>query len=391
MRMTIFNAVVLAAFTFSGSALQAQEFMGGNFMLTDALDAPKRYCLDLEGYGFITDTSAPVIVHSCKEGFFKDGTWMVDYPQPGQVYLPEYELCVAAESLQEGADVMLQSCSDAPLQQLVFRDDGKVEVKSDSPEKFCLAVGETSRPTGNNLRRETRIASCDQTDELYTQWILPREGTVYPVVVNEPVQAGARPALPPGMGMGMGGMGGMGNLFTGACAPCHGGSGAGYASEFSPKISGQEDWYLSRQLANFRNDLRGAHDSERWAKQMNFHIKDFAPAQLDSFVAYIGTLQDTPAEVTIEGDTTRGQQLYAQTCSLCHGENGMGNPALNSPRLAGMSDWYMVTQLQKFRTGLRGDHPEDIFGLQMVPFAMALPDEQALLDVVAYINLLIPE
>jgi cytochrome c oxidase subunit 2 len=64
----------------------------------------------------------------------------------------------------------------------------------------------------------------------------------------------------------------------------------------------------------------------------------------------------------------------------------MGNPALNSPRLAGMSDWYMVTQLQKFRTGLRGDHPDDVYGLQMVPFAKALPDEQALLDVVSYIN-----
>ena len=68
----------------------------------------------------------------------------------------------------------------------------------------------------------------------------------------------------------------------------------------------------------------------------------------------------------------------------------MGNPVLNSPRLAGMSDWYMVIQLQKFRSGLRGDHPEDIYGLQMVPFATLLPDEQALVDVVAYINTLSP-
>ncbi len=69
----------------------------------------------------------------------------------------------------------------------------------------------------------------------------------------------------------------------------------------------------------------------------------------------------------------------------------MGNPVLNSPRLAGMSDWYMVIQLQKFRSGLRGDHPEDIYGLQMVPFATLLPDEQALVDVVAYINTLSSE
>ncbi len=386
MRMTGFEVLMLVAFMSLGSAPQAQEFMGGNLMLTDALDAPKRYCLDLEGYAFITDLDAPVIVHSCKEGFFKDGTWRVDYPQPGQIYLPEYELCAAAESLQEGANVILQSCSDAPSQHFVFRDDGKVEVTSDSPEKFCLAVGETSRPTGNNLRRQTRMTSCDDTNESFTQWILPREGTVYPVVIAEPVEDGAGPALPPGMGMGMGG--GMGPLFVGACSPCHAPNGGGYQSEFSPKISGQEDWYLSRQLMNFRNDLRGDHDSERWAKQMNFHIKDFSPTQLQSFVDYIGTLEDTPADVTIEGDTTRGQELYSQTCLICHGENALGNPVLNSPRLAGMSDWYMVIQLQKFRSGLRGDHPADIYGLQMVPFATLLPDEQALVDVVAYINTL---
>jgi len=382
MKTAIFKAVMLLATLSIGTALQAQEFMGGNFMLKAALDAPKRYCLDLEGYAFITDTSAPVIVHSCKEGLFKDGTWMVDYPQPGQIYSPWYKLCVAAESLQDGASVMLQDCSAAPLQQLVFRDDGKVAVKSDSADKFCLAVGETSRPTGNNLRRETRIVSCDETSEQFTQWILPREGTDYPVVVNEPVAADARsgrPGRPPGAGR-------RGHLYVGACAPCHAPNGGGYQSEFSPKISGQEDWYLSRQLANFRNDLRGAHDSERWSRQMNFHIKDFSPTQLDSFVEYIGTLEDVPAEATIEGDSTRGSQLYKQTCSICHGDAGMGNPALNSPRLAGMSDWYLLIQLQKFRTGLRGDHPGDIYGMQMVPSAMALPDEQALLDVVVYIN-----
>ena len=394
MRTTPFKMVMPIALVSLGAGLHAQEFTGGNFMLTDALDAPKRYCLDLEGYAFITDLDAPVIVHSCKEGFFKDGTWLVGYPQAGQIYLPEYELCVAADSATQDAEVVLQACSDAPLQNFIFRDDGKVEVTTDDPEKFCLAVAETSRPTGNNLRRQTRMTSCDDTDESFTQWILPREGQEYPIVIAEPAEEGAVP--PPGvgigpggaMGMGMGMGGGMGPLFVGACSPCHAPNGNGYPSEFSPKISGQEDWYLSRQLMNFRMDLRGDHDSERWAKQMNFHIKDFAPSQLLAFVDYIGTLEDTPADVTIDGDTDRGQQLYTQTCLLCHGDTAMGNPALNSPRLAGMSDWYMVIQLQKFRSGLRGDHPEDLYGSQMVPFAMLLPDEQALLDVVAYINTL---
>jgi cytochrome c553 len=398
MKTPVSMLFVLVAFLILAQASRAQEFPGGNFMLTAALDAPKRYCLDLEGYAYITDLTAPVIVHSCKEGFFKDGTWRVDYPQPGHIYLPEYELCAAADSATQDAEVVLQECSDAPLQHFVFREDGKVEITSDSPERFCLAVAETSRPTGNNLRRQTRMTQCDNTDESFTQWILPREGQEYPLVIAEPVEEAALPPAGIGMGagagMGLGAGGGMGMgggtgaLFGGACAPCHAPNGNGYQSEFSPKISGQEAWYLSRQLMNFRNDLRGDNDGEIWAKQMNFHIKDFAPSQLQAFVDHIMTLEDTPAEVTIDGDTTRGRQLYTQTCALCHGDRAMGNPGLNSPRLAGMSDWYMVIQLEKFRTGLRGRHPDDIYGAQMVPFSMTLPDDQAMRDVVAYINTL---
>lgn len=379
MRLHVFFALLLAGCSaIVVSTSPAQEFMGGNFMLQDALDAPKRYCLDLEGYAYITDLDAPVIVHSCKEGYFKDGTWMVDYPQPGQIYIPWYELCVAADALEEGADIVLQECSGSTAQRFSFREDGRVEALSDRREKFCLAVGETSRPTGNNLRRETRMTNCEDTDASMTQWILPREGQTYPVVIAEPLEDDelSNPGPPAG------------RLFGGACAPCHGTAGEGYQSEFSPKLSGQEDWYLSRQLMNFRNDVRGAHPGERWARQMGFHIKDFSPSQLNAFVEHIITLEDVPAPVTIEGDAGRGRQLYSQLCTSCHADNGMGNAALGSPRLAGMSDWYMVTQLKKFREGVRGGGPPDIYGLQMKAFADALPDEQAINDVVAHINTL---
>jgi cytochrome c553 len=405
MKTFTFKLAVLVATISLGSALQARdydEWFGGNFMLQDLIDAEKGYCLDLEGYASITDTSAPVIVHSCKEGFWKDGTWRVNYPQEGQIYLPEYELCVAAAALEEDADVVLKDCSDAPMQRFDFRENGKVAVISDSTETFCLAVGDTSRATGRNLRRPTRFVNCDNAVEQYTQWILPAENTVYTSFDFTPISLlptdeqapTGRPRAGGGQGRGGGaaaggvrrGPGGN-NLYVGACAPCHGRSGEGLASEFAPKLSGQEDWYLTRQLTNFVKEVRGGREGERWATQMSFHIGDFGQAQLDSFVEYIGTLEDTPAEVTIAGDSTRGQQLYA-ACVACHGGDAMGNAALNSPRLAGMSDWYMVTQLQKFRDGTRGDHPEDTLGAQMVAFSQTLPDEQAFIDVMAYINTL---
>ena len=35
------------------------------------------------------------------------------------------------------------------------------------------------------------------------------------------------------------------------------------------------------------------------------------------------------------------------TCGACHGADGAGIQATNAPRLKGMSDWYLVTQLQE--------------------------------------------
>lgn len=391
MRVIIPRLILSCAVGLVGSTLQAQEFIGGNFMLRAPMDEPKHYCLDLDGYASTINTGAPPIVHSCKEGWWRDGTYKVDTPGSGQIYLPDFDLCLDATSLQDGAPLKLDTCSDSPSQKFIFREDEKVELMSDSGDKFCLGVGEESGRTGANLRRTTRVVSCDETDDKYTQWILPREGAVYPAVEHERVIAQEGQGAPGGARGAPGGAprrGPQGHLYVGACSPCHGKSGEGYAGEQSPKISGQEDWYLSRQLAGFVADYRGAHDTERWAKQMNFHVKDFTQAQLDSFVDYVGTLEDAASEPSIEADNVRGQQLYAASCSACHGDKGMGNVELNSPRLAGMTDWYMVTALQKYRAGLRGHHPDDVYGLQMAPFAKALPDEQSLLDVVAHINTL---
>ena len=61
---------------------------------------------------------------------------------------------------------------------------------------------------------------------------------------------------------------------------------------------------------------------------------------------------------------------------------------MNAPGLKGMSDWYMVTQLKNFKQGIRGSHPLDMYGAQMALVAPMLVDDQAVNDIVAYINTL---
>ena len=71
-----------------------------------------------------------------------------------------------------------------------------------------------------------------------------------------------------------------------------------------------------------------------------------------------------------------------------HGPAGEGRWGTNAPRLAGMSDWYLVRQLTNFRERIRGGHETDIYGDQMYMIAASLRDEAAINDVVAYINTL---
>lgn len=172
------------------------------------------------------------------------------------------------------------------------------------------------------------------------------------------------------------------------CATCHGPNGEGMQSMNSPKLAGQEPWYLKRQLQDFKSGIRGADPKDVFGMQMRPMAMTLANDQaIDDVVAYISTFEAKPAPATISGDTAKGKQTYA-LCATCHGPNGEGMETMNSPKLAGQEDWYLVTQLKNFKSGVRGAQPNDTYGMQMRPMAMTLADDQAILDVVAYINTL---
>lgn len=172
------------------------------------------------------------------------------------------------------------------------------------------------------------------------------------------------------------------------CASCHGQHGEGLPAMNAPKLAGQGDWYLKRQLMKYKNGLRGTHPEDTYGQQMAGMAATLANEQsVDNVVAYIGTLPDTPAAPTIDGNVAAGQKLY-NVCAYCHGKDGMGVQALNAPRTAGMSDWYMARQLHNFKDEIRGAHLGDYYGMQMGFMADTLQSEQAVNDVIAYMNTL---
>lgn len=170
------------------------------------------------------------------------------------------------------------------------------------------------------------------------------------------------------------------------CAGCHGFKGEGNHLVNAPKLTGLQGWYLERQISHFRDGVRGVAEGDDDGHSMALMASALtSDRDVADIVAYIATLPELPARPTLDGDVARGESLYA-TCAACHGAAAEGSEMTNSPSLAGMDDWYQLAQLQKFRRGQRGSAAADIYGSQMAPMASLLADEQAMLDVIAYIR-----
>ena len=172
------------------------------------------------------------------------------------------------------------------------------------------------------------------------------------------------------------------------CAACHGAQGEGNKNLSAPNLAGQSDWYLKRQLMNYKTGLRGTHKKDMYGMQMIAMASTLVnEAAVDNVVAHINNFPENSTESTIVGDIERGEKRYA-TCAYCHGRDGMGLQATNAPRIAGLSDWYMKRQLQNWKEGIRGAHKQDYYGYQMGLFSQTLNTDQAIDDIIAYINTL---
>jgi cytochrome c oxidase subunit 2 len=177
-----------------------------------------------------------------------------------------------------------------------------------------------------------------------------------------------------------------GQALYAVCSACHGPQAQGNQTLNAPKLSSQAGWYLATQLRHFKQGIRGASDQDIYAKQMIPFASTLADdTAINNVVAYINSLPDERAPSTLAGNPDRGKSLYT-TCAACHGTAGQGIWSTKAPRLAHMSDWYLARQLHNFQQGIRGVHPQDFAGAQMVLMAKILPDDRAINDLLAYIH-----
>ena len=87
---------------------------------------------------------------------------------------------------------------------------------------------------------------------------------------------------------------------------------------------------------------------------------------------FVGVLSNGLAMPLPDGNSTAQPSLNEtlSTCVSCHGENGVGT--LAAPRLAGQNERYLREQMEHFKNGLRGQHPDDAMGQSMVEWVADL-------------------
>jgi len=173
------------------------------------------------------------------------------------------------------------------------------------------------------------------------------------------------------------------------CSPCHGATGAGNVELGAPAIGGLPDWYVTAELTKFKNNIRGAHPDDTEGHRMRPMARTlYHPGDLEAVADYVSKLPKTSIAPTLHGDASAGQRQYGSICIACHGADAKGTQAMNAPPLAGQADWYLYRQLEKFKSGMRGAHPQDITGSQMRAMSTTLVDTTSMLNVVAYIKTL---
>jgi cytochrome c553 len=83
--------------------------------------------------------------------------------------------------------------------------------------------------------------------------------------------------------------------------------------------------------------------------------------------------------------TLSGKELF-RACTACHLDHGQGSATVQAPAIAGLPDWYIESQITKFRTGIRGAHPDDYEGLRMRPMSRQMMNPDEIRAVVKYVS-----
>ncbi|WP_345794555.1 c-type cytochrome [Thauera sp. JM12B12] len=169
------------------------------------------------------------------------------------------------------------------------------------------------------------------------------------------------------------------------CAACHMADGNSQLPA-NPKIAGQHEDYLFKQLREFKG--WNGNPPVRENAIMGGMVAALEEPDMRALAKYFASfeLQPEPAKnlETIE----LGQQIWragiaskgVPACAACHGPAGAGMPA-QYPRLSGQFAEYIDTQMKAFRDGVRKNDPNSM--MRTIAIKMTDPEIKAVSDYAA--------
>jgi cytochrome c553 len=163
-----------------------------------------------------------------------------------------------------------------------------------------------------------------------------------------------------------------------ACVACHGAAGNSTITQ-NPKLAGQHEAYIQKQLHNFKGP-------DRNNAIMTGIAKALGEDDVRNIAAFLEQQKPAPGAARNKNTVDLGKKIYragiaekhVPACAGCHGPNGAGIPAQYA-RIAGQHQDYTIAQLTNFRTGTRAN------SAQMTAVGKRMSDEemQAVADYIA--------
>ncbi|HIM58443.1 MAG TPA: c-type cytochrome [Gammaproteobacteria bacterium] len=141
----------------------------------------------------------------------------------------------------------------------------------------------------------------------------------------------------------------LGQAKSATCIGCHGVNGNSVVPIF-PKLAGQSEAYLLKQLREFKT-------SDRIDATMAGMVAVLTDADMQNIAAYYAAQSTTPGAPKKDANIALGEKIYrggkkdtsVTACIACHGPQGKGIPLAGFPVLSSQHAAYIVKQLKLFR------------------------------------------
>ncbi len=123
------------------------------------------------------------------------------------------------------------------------------------------------------------------------------------------------------------------SVFAANCSQCHGAGAGGVVASGYPNLL-DDDWLWGGTMEEIaytvRHGIRNEDDADaRFSEMPPFDW--IAEADLDATVHFVRSLSGLEHDA---GAAQAGAEVYADNCSACHGERGLGDREMGAPNLA---------------------------------------------------------